>query len=303
MITLLEPPRPPGLPSGGFRYQERVVAALGDDATRISVPPAELHDKVRELGRETPDAQVVVDGWFADLADGPLPDDVIALLHMVPARPDWSTRPLHVVVTGQRTADAVAGQAASVTVVRPGVDACFSPAPRAGDPTFAIVCAGTICEAKGQRRLVGALRGVRAPWRLTIVGSTTHAPDEVAALRQEAEGLPVDVRDAVLPEALAALYREHDVFASLSERESYGMAAAEATAAGLALFGLDVGELASFGDDDARFLLPVDASDQQLRDQLESLAARAPRRQVRPRDARTWAQAGRELLAAVTAAG
>lgn len=303
MITLLEPPRPRGLPSGGFRYQERVVAALGDDARRISVPPAELHDKVLELRRQDPSAQVVVDGWFADLASDPLPDDVTALLHMAPARPDWSTRPLHVVATGQPTADAIAGQAASVTVVRPGVDACFSAAPRSGDPTFAIVCAGTICKAKGQRRLVGALRGLRAPWRLTIVGSTTHDPDEVAALREEAEGLPVDVHDAVLPETLAALYREHDVFASLSERESYGMAAAEATAAGLALFGLDVGELATFGDDRARFLLPADASDRQLRDQLESLAANVPLRQAGPRAPRTWEQVGRELAAAVTAAG
>ena len=108
MITLLEPPRPPGLPSGGFRYQERVVAALGDDASRISVPPAALHDKVLELRRQDPSAQVVVDGWFADLAAAPLPDDVTALLHMAPARPDWSTRPLHVVATGQPTADAVA---------------------------------------------------------------------------------------------------------------------------------------------------------------------------------------------------
>ena len=141
MITLLEPPRPPGLPSGGFRYQERVVAALGDDASRISVPPAELHDKVRELRRQDPSAQVVVDGWFADLAADPLPDDVTALLHMAPARPDWSARPLHVVATGQPTADAIARQAASVTIVRPGVDACFSAAPRSGDPTFAIVCA------------------------------------------------------------------------------------------------------------------------------------------------------------------
>ena len=134
MITLLEPPRPPGLPSGGFRYQERVVAALGDDASRISVTPAELRDKVLELRRQDPSAQIIVDGWFADLAADSLPEEVTALLHMVPARPSWSTRPLHVVATGQPTADAVAEQAASVTVVRPGVDACFSASPRSGDP-------------------------------------------------------------------------------------------------------------------------------------------------------------------------
>lgn len=301
MIVLLEPPRPPGLPSGGFRYQERVVEALAPAARRVPVPPAELQRCVRLLQQGEPQATVLVDGWFADLTDAPLPDGVTALLHMVPARADWSTSPLPVIATGQPTADAVAGQAHTVHVVRPGVDACFAAQPRRGEPSFAVVCAGTICAAKGQRRLLAALRDLQAPWRLTFVGSTDHDPDEVAALRKQAASLPVTIHDAVTPEALAALYAEHDVFATLSTSESYGMAAAEAAAAGLPLFGLETGELETFGDETRRTLLPVDADDDVIRQRLAALAADVPPRGATDPAMRSWQDAAHELLAAIRA--
>ena len=303
MIVLLEPPRPPGLPSGGFRYQERIVDALAPAARRVEVPPAELHRCVRLLRHGEPRTTVLVDGWFADLTDAPLPAGVTALLHMVPARADWSASPLPVIATGQPTADAVADQARSVQVVRPGVDACFSAQPRRGEASFAVVCAGTICAAKGQRRLLAALRELQTPWRLTFVGSTSHDPDEVAALRAEAASLPVTIHDAVTPEALAALYAEHDVFATLSKSESYGMAAAEAAAAGLALFGLETGELRTFGDESRRTLLPIDADDQVIHRHLAALAADMPPRGAADPATRSWQDAAHELLAAVRASG
>jgi glycosyltransferase involved in cell wall biosynthesis len=302
LIVLLEPPRPEGLPSGGFRYQQRIVAALGPAARRVEVAPTELRRCVRLLQHGEPDTTVIVDGWFCDLLDAPLPPKVTALLHVVPARTPWSEAPLHVVATGQPTASAVAAAARRVDIVRPGIDGYFTPQPRRGDPTLAFVCAGTICPAKGQRRLVAMLRALTTPWRLTLVGSTTRDPGEVAALRREAAGLPVTVLDAVPAERLAELYREHDVFASLSRSESFGMAAAEGVAAGLVLFGLDTGELATFGDERSRALLPPDANDDDVRARLRALAADPPPRGRRTAVPRSWHDAATELRAAIRAA-
>ena len=302
MITLLEPPRPAGLTSGGFRYQERVVGALGADARRLTVAPGALHDRVRELRAAAPRAVVVVDGWFADLQDRPLPAGVIALLHMQPTTAGWAADVDRAIVTGAGTADGLRADVARIAVVRPGIDGCFAPGPRTGDATPGVICTGTICEAKGQRRLVEALRSAPAPWRLTIVGSASREPDYVARLRDVAADSPVTIRDAVPPEMLAALYAEHDLFVSMSTRESYGMAAAEAAAAGLPLFGLDTGELRAFGDRDARWLLPVDADDAAVSATLHALLA-APRaladcRRTIPGERRSWRKVADEFAAA-----
>jgi len=303
LIVLLEPPRPEGLPSGGFRYQQAIVDAIGHGARRTEVPADQLHRRVRQLQANEPDAQIVVDGWFADLCDEPLPAGVVALLHMVPARTEWRHPSVRVIATGQPTAQAIGADA---HLVRPGVDACFVPAARRGDATFAIICAGTICPAKGQRRLLAALRDIEPAWRLTFVGSTTHDPTTTTALRADAAGLPVTIRDAVTPAELHALYAEHDLFASLSDSESYGMAAREAVAVGLPLFGLRTGELHTFGAPEARWLLPVDADDEAVRSQLRELLRRGndvrARRDTAPPPQRTWQQAAREFVAAIRAA-
>ena len=303
LITLLEPPRPAGLVSGGFRYQERVIEAIGAAARRQTVSPAELDARVSELRRRRPDEAVLVDGWFTELCAAPLPEGVIPLLHTVPRAQGWANRHARAVATSQRTAEQVRGADGAVAVVRPGVDACFTPRPRTGDGTFALVCAGAVCEAKGQRRLVEALRGVVLPWRLTLVGSRTAPAEELADVDRASEGLPVTVRDAVAPEELAALYAEHDLFVTLSRDESFGMAAAEAVAAGLPLVATDTGELATLGRDEARWLLPVDADERVVRAQLHDLIARPDElRALRGRSAapvRTWRDAAAELVAAL----
>lgn len=305
MITLLEPPRPAGLTSGGFRYQERVVSALGSAARRVTTAPERLTDCVQALRRSDPQGEVVVDGWFADLQPAPLPAEATPLLHMVPATSRWSAASRRVLTTSEVTAAAVRDRVAQVTVVRPGVDACFSPRPRSGrTDDVALVCAGAICEAKGQRRLLEALRGVAAPWRLTLVGSSTAPAAEVDAVRRAAAGLPVTILGAVSAEQLAALYAEHDLFVTLSRSESYGMAAAEAAAAGLPLLGTDTGELNTFGVEAARWLLPVDFDDADARALLRRWIE-APRalRALRGRGAvgrRTWEQAAAELRAALS---
>jgi glycosyltransferase involved in cell wall biosynthesis len=302
VITLLEPPRPAGLISGGFRYQERVTAALAEDARRVTVHPERLHEHVRAMREATPDTTIIVDGWFADLTARQLPAGVIPLLHMQPKACGWAAGIARAVATGAGTATAARAEVAEVALVHPGIDDCFTPRARCGDDAVAIICAGTISEAKGQRRLVTALRDAQTPWRLTIVGSTTAAPRDVERLRREAAGAPVTIREAVAPAALAELYAEHDLFATLSVSESYGMAAAEAAAAGLPLLGLDTGELRSFGRDEARWLLPVDADAHDVASALQRLLA-APRalrakRGERAGGRRTWGDAAAELAAA-----
>ena len=88
----------------------------------------------------------------------------------------------------------------------------------------------------------------------------------------------------------------------LSASESYGMAAAEAAAAGLPLLGLDTGELRSFGDEDARTILPIDATDDVVASALRQLLARPhalrAKRATRPGSRRTWRCAATEFAAA-----
>jgi len=206
------------------------------------------------------------------------------------------------IATGTPTADAVRDDVDQLTIVRPGIDDCFKPAPRGGDQAIALICAGTVCAAKGQRRLVGALRGATAPWRLTIVGSTSYDPAEVERLRRDADGLPVTIRDAVRAEQLADMYVEHDLFVTLSCNESFGMAAAEAAASGLPLLGLATGELDTFGHERARWILPTSADDCDIQDTLHRLleepgALRDLRAQRAP-PPRKWQDAANELSAA-----
>jgi glycosyltransferase involved in cell wall biosynthesis len=302
VITLLEPPRPAGLISGGFRYQEQITAALGADARRETVRPEHLHEHARTLREAAPSLTVVADGWFAELTARPFPAGVIPLLHTQPTLVGWAADVRRAIATGASTAAAARASVDDVALVRPGVDDCFTPRARAGDDTPAVICAGTIAEAKGQRRLLAALRGAPPPWRLTLVGSTRAAPQAVEALRREALGAPVTIREAVEPAALAELYAEHDLFATLSTSESYGMAAAEAAAAGLPLLGLDTGELHSFGDEESRTILPIDATDDVVTSALRRLLARPhalrSKRATRPGQRRTWRCAATEFAAA-----
>ena len=89
---------------------------------------------------------------------------------------------------------------------------------------------------------------------------------------------------------------------SLSSSESYGMAAAEAVAAGLPMFGLATGELHSFGRNDARWLLPVDATDNAIAAALHGLMSRPDAlrdsRGVAVTAPRSWAEVAAEFVAA-----
>lgn len=176
-----------------------------------------------------------------------------------------------VVVTSPATArtlvDDFAVSAGKITVALPGTD----PQPRApgsghapGVP-LSILAVGTVIPRKGHDRLVAALGGLAdRPWRLTIAGALDRDPTAAAALYAAIEragiGDRVDLAGAVAPTRLAELYAAADVFALLSAFEGYGMAFAEALAAGLPIVGCDGGAVAETVPPEAGVLVaPGDA--------------------------------------------
>jgi glycosyltransferase involved in cell wall biosynthesis len=276
VILLLEPQRPPGFVSGGYRYQDELGAWLqtrGEGEQR-AFAPQELDAAIAAAPAGT---IVVVDGLFAALRRQPLPNGVVALLHQVPELAPWSTTPLDVIATSQPTADAVAGTARRVVVVRPGVDACFRPDARqpAGD-RLRIVCVGTVWPDKGQLLLIESLVSapLARPCELVLLGDHGIAPDYVRRIEAAAPPGMLHLLGVCTPAEVAAELQRADLLVSASRNESFGMAVAEAVACGVPVFGFATGEIASFVADGANgWLLPAAAADAQFRQRLHDVVA------------------------------
>lgn len=275
MIILIEPYRKPAVTSGGYRYQACVFEHLAaGQARKVASTPRELQPLIDRLRREEPQATIVVDGLFAELSAKPLPSGTIALLHMVPTRSNWCEQPMHVLATSATTAAAVAGQSRSTTVVRPGLDACFDQAriARKPDGVIQVLCVGTISAAKGQARLVRMLQAMRQPWQLALIGCYNPDDEELLRVRQHSEGLPVALHGSVSIQEVAYRFARADLLVSLSRSESFGMAVAEAAAAGLPVLALATGELDSFIQTGKNgWLLPNDADDDEIHAYLQDL--------------------------------
>ncbi|MBL9076429.1 MAG: glycosyltransferase family 4 protein [Planctomycetes bacterium] len=304
MILLLEPPRPAGFVSGGYRYQAEIgarLAARGEGELRVVAPDALAAAVAAARG------PVVVDGLFAALGAGPLPAGAIALLHLVPPQRPWSAAPLPVVATSLPTAAAVAADSLAVEVVRPGLDACFVPGPpRPADGRRRIVCIGTVSPAKGQLLLATAVAAARCARQcdLVLLGDALTWPDHARAVERAAAPATVAVRGAVPPTTVADELRRADLFVSASRSESFGMAVAEAVACGAPVLAFATGEIATFVRDGGNgWLLPADADDGAFAARLGALLAdpaalRAARdRAVRP-PLGDWDQAATRFAAA-----
>jgi glycosyltransferase involved in cell wall biosynthesis len=307
VILLLEPQRPPGFVSGGYRYQAEVAAQLaarGEGELR-AIAPTELEAAVAAAPAGT---IVVVDGLFVARRQRPLPAGTMALLHQVPDRTPWSEAPLPVIASSQLTADAVAAAARCVAVVRPGLEPCFHPGPAAsGRDRLRVVCIGTVWPDKGQLLLAEAVATAAPPCELVLVGDHGLATDYVQRIRRAAPPGALQLRGVRSPAQVADELRGADLFVSASRDESFGMAVAEAVACGVPALAFATGEIATFvREDDNGWLLPATAPDAVFRQRLHELLA-DPARLARARRAAvvpplaSWHDVSQRFVAACAA--
>lgn len=298
MIALLEPLRPAGFVSGGYRYQDAIVQRLVADGEgyRIALAPDRLHRVAADLHAKG--ERVVVDGLFAELLQAPLPDGAIALLHMVPRQDPWCSTPMAVIATADTTADRVRATAKRVHVVRPGLDAVFTPpATPPCNPRPRIVCVGTICRAKGQHEVVAALAD--SDCDLVLLGDAREA-----GILGDAGRARIRVAGCVPTDVVAQELKMADLMVSASRDESFGMAVAEATACGTPVLAFATGEAERWITTGHNgWLLPTTASPASLSTTLRSLLAdpsrlAAARAAARRPPLATWDAAARSFATA-----
>jgi len=281
-------------PTGGYGYDRRMMAELGDLGWQIDhldlgegfpwPDEATRADAQTRLSAVPAGRTIVIDG----LALGVLPEaalrladrnPLLALVHH-PLALEWGLSATQadtlrgseraalaavksVVVTSPATAKLLASDygvlAECITVARPGSD----PAPLAQGSDGSVVkllSVGAVVPRKGFDVLIAALaRLIDLPWRLTIAGDRTRDRDSAARLDSDIAryglGERIAALGAVSPERLAALYAQADVFVLASRFEGYGMAYAEAIAHGLPVVGSHAGAVPETVPPDAGLLV------------------------------------------------
>lgn len=256
-------------PTGGYVYDRRVMALLGDHNIKVhhlalasSFPDpgeADLAESARRV-RAAPAGVLIFDG----LAYGALPAsliagwrrDIIALVHhplgletglsearrqdLLASERAALRLARHVIATSATTARTLVAQfgvpSDSITVAEPGTD----PAPRAarrGDP-LQILAVGSVVPRKGYDILVSALARVAdRPWQAIIAGALDRAPDHAAAVQRKIAQACLSQRisfaGALTTADLERAYAGADLFVSASHYEGFGMVLTEALAHGL----------------------------------------------------------------------
>ena len=281
-------------PTGGYGYDRRMMAELGDLGWQIDhldlgegfpwPDEATRADAQTRLSAVPAGRTIVIDG----LALGVLPETVLqlagrnpllALVHH-PLALEWGLSNEQadtlrrseraalaavqgVVVTSPATAELVASDygvpAERITVARPGSDPA-PPAQGSHGGVVRLLSVGAVVPRKGFDVLIAALATlIDLPWRLTIAGDLTRDSDAAARLdtdiARSAIGDRIAALGAVSPERLAALYAEADLFVLASRFEGYGMAYAEAIAHGLPVIGSHAGAIPDTVPPDAGLLV------------------------------------------------
>ncbi|MGF1553925.1 MAG: glycosyltransferase family 4 protein, partial [Paracoccaceae bacterium] len=162
-----------------------------------------------------------------------------------------------VIATSEATARCLAADYAvspdRLAVARPGTDRpAMPPMPRASGGPVRLLSVGRIVPRKGHDVLIDALARMSpdgdADWRLTILGATDADPACTGALRALIARHGLDDRVRLEGETdragVEAAYAEAEIFVLASRLEGYGMAYAEAMAAGLAVVGTETGAIA-----------------------------------------------------------
>jgi len=157
-----------------------------------------------------------------------------------------------------------------IAVALPGserTDGAAAVRKRAREPvnpqTINLLAVGAVVPRKGYDVLVDALDQLAAlDWQLVIAGDCKRNPATAGALATKIASKRLEQRvclaGAVNEHALAALYRDADVFVLASRFEGYGMAYAEAIAHGLPVIGTRTGAVPDTVPADAGILVPPD---------------------------------------------
>jgi glycosyltransferase involved in cell wall biosynthesis len=280
-------------PTGGYRYDRRVIEELGKLGWNVRVlalpgdfpsPSGASLRKTEELLAATSEEAPV---FFDGLAFGAIPSEIlvrvprryVALVHhplafetgLPPERVSYFRQSeraalvhaVHIVVTSAATRDLIVSDFGvtieCVTVAEPGTE----PAPRArgskGPPRLLSV--GAVSPRKGFRILVEALAAIaELDWDCRIAGSLDRDKDETAALRKSIAKAKLEERVVLLgtldEDRLQAEYDCATLFVLPSHFEGYGMAFAEALAHGLPIVAARAGAVPDIVSESAGLLVP-----------------------------------------------
>jgi glycosyltransferase involved in cell wall biosynthesis len=316
-------------PTGGYRYDRRVIEELRALGCRIDVldlgstfpcpSVAERSAALAILSQVPRGRPIVIDG----LAFGVLPEagalrhrtPLVALVHQplaldagidaAQAKTFRKTERIalaaasQVVVTSETTARIVTADynvgAERIHVVRPGND----PVPQASgsqDGIVRLISVGSVVPGKGYDVLISALASlIDLPWRLTIAGDLTRDVATAAQLDAAIQNYGLKSRVAVLgavnSESLSEFYLAADIFVLASRFESYGMALTEALAHGLPVVSTKAGAIPYTVPANSSLLVPPDDT-MALADALRRLIVNEAGRHRLARNARA---AGRLL--------
>ena len=228
----------------------------------------------------------------------------------------------HVVTTSRFTAERLKDFGVSpdrIRIAEPGVEkrALGAPEHSAGGTvedtkTIRLLCVAQLSPRKAQHQLVEALSGLKElpSWQCVLAGACDRDPHYAEQVRRQIQQADLCSRITLTGEvdgdALAALYRNADIFVLPSLYEGYGMVIDEALGAGLPVISSNGGALLYTAD--RRGVAMYNAGDvaalrERLRNWITNPAALAQARlsaDSESRLVRTWADTAAAFTAALT---
>lgn len=265
-------------PTGGYAYDREVLRRIGAHGVKLqhlALPGRYPHPSADDLAATarafascTAGGVFLIDGLALGAMDektiAAVPGPIVALVHhplayetglaakrreaLFQSERSALERAVAVVVTSEGTRNLLVQHydvpADRITVAMPGTKR-KARALGTGRPVQ-LLSVGAVSQRKAYRDMVAALAELAdLNWRLTIVGSLTLDPEEVAHLRSAIDfsGLTsqIELAGAVDDKDLDDAYARADVFVMSSRFEGFGMVLTEAMARGLPIVTTKVG--------------------------------------------------------------